>query len=232
MSLYYTQLLIPSAHAYLPQREQLARFADKLLETGAFGELQRLGLANHDAPSRIRRGFNPATGGTIEVASPTRTRLQAPAELVTAAQGLRNFDFELGGSGPGRKPLLPAVGGLEEGKWSEWRDPYDLTVSCCFRSQVVSTSDLHEESPGNREAVPFGEACHPREKTGLYSNPYTLEVIEVAGTGCASFWIEINLGKWLFPRIEGNNLALVDSEYLDAAEAIFGIRFLQGCRWG
>ena len=76
----------------------------------------------------------------------------------------------------------------------------------------------------------------PGCQEGPIDNPNTarfrLEVIKVPGAGCARFWIEFALGKFLFPEIQGDNLELLNPAIAGEAEQIFGAEFVQGCHWG
>jgi hypothetical protein len=59
-----------------------------------------------------------------------------------------------------------------------------------------------------------------------------MEVIEVAGAGCARFWVEFELGKSLFPPFDRGDLEFLDPGIVAGAERLFGVGFAQGCHWG
>jgi hypothetical protein len=96
---------------------------------------------------------------------------------------------------------------------------------------LVSTNNLHEESKGKRKAIAFGQDCCADDSMGLYSHPDSLEVIAVPQGGCARFWIEFELGKSLFPKIQDGNLAILNPQLTELAFRSFGVKFVQGCLW-
>ena len=78
----------------------------------------------------------------------------------------------------------------------------------------------------------YGDPCDDLYQTGLFSHPRTLEVIGVAGAGCARFWIEFELGNWLLPALACEDLNVLDRGIVDLAERTYELQFAQGCRWG
>ncbi len=107
-------------------------------------------------------------------------------------------------------------------------------MECCRRSELTSTSDLHEEIESGESAVePFGEPCEPTgARVGLYSNPHTLDLIEVPGAGYSKFWIAFGLGKSVFPRFAENRIDYAEPRVVELAQASFGTMFVEGCSWG
>ena len=65
---------------------------------------------------------------------------------------------------------------------------------------------------------------------GVFPNPWTGGVIEVADAGCARFWIEFEFGKFIYPKIT-DNLEVMNPEIVSAGEDCFGTKFAQGCRF-
>jgi hypothetical protein len=59
-----------------------------------------------------------------------------------------------------------------------------------------------------------------------------MEVIAVQGAGCASFWIEFEPGKFLFPEFTANSLELLNPSIVAEAKSVFKSAFVQGCNWG
>ena len=114
----------------------------------------------------------------------------------------------------------------------EFADPYDLTVGCRQRSQLVSTSDLHENATPGQTAIAFGQDCTAADTLGLFTHPETLATIEVPGGGCARFWIEVELGKFLFPKISGTDARILNPQVVELATRSFQLPFVEGFRWG
>jgi hypothetical protein len=151
-----------------------------------------------------------------------RQALPEAGDIAAAIVGLKDYYVEVSGMGRPRNPPLPLNLG----------DPYYLGVICRLSSQLSSTSDLHEES-GGRDNVPFYEdPCDEIPRSGFFSDPYTLQIIEVPNAGCGHFWIEFALGNSLFPRIERGSLDILDPAVVINAEQLFQSRFVQGCTWG
>ena len=144
------------------------------------------------------------------------------AEIEEMAKDYPEFGVIVSASG---RPRLPPLS-------IDFADDYNVAVSCHVRSKSVSTSDLHDEKPTNRKAVRFGEECSPKVRAGLYSHPETLDVIEVPKAGCARFWVKFELGKFLFPKIQGSDLEILNPKVVTLATECFGQEFVQGCYWG
>jgi hypothetical protein len=219
--------LIPTDPHFRPNLEGIADFLEGAIELGvvphasvSFNPVKRV-------RARIFRGRNPFTGETLVFRAPTRMAVQTKVlkrteQILPAARGVAEFDVRASGVGLPRTPPVPI----------DFSKPYTVDVGCCVRSRLVSLSDLHEESGSKRKRVPFGERCKKGDSIGLYSNPKTLEVIEVPGAGCGRFWIEFELGKFLFPKIKRGNLRILNPRITKLAERCFVQEFLQGCSWG
>ncbi len=93
-------------------------------------------------------------------------------------------------------------------------------------------SDLHEEAESSRKPIPFGDECDESDSLGVFTHPHTLEVIEVPGAGCARFWIEFELGKFLFPELADGDTAILHPAVVGLASENFGVEFIQGFMWG
>jgi hypothetical protein len=75
---------------------------------------------------------------------------------------------------------------------------YEFKIFCCLQPDIVSMSDYHlddlcevAKTSEGEIVVPFRELCSAANRTGFFSNPKTMEVIRVSGSGCARFWIEV-----------------------------------------
>jgi len=78
----------------------------------------------------------------------------------------------------------------------------------------------------------FGEPIEDLQAVGYFTNPFDGATIAVPEAGCARFWLEIQLGKWLFPRITDGRLDILDGALVSAANECFGVSFVQGCKAG
>lgn len=240
MSMYYSMILVPSDARLRPAPERIVGFLDALLELGPLGRADEICLRDH-ARGRVKFvGRNPLTGERMEHRSPAITRIESTKALASVLRELTDFDVQIQGTGLARVLPIRDVGGLEEdGTWrpldelvssGTGLEDHALRVDVCQRAKLTSTSDLHEE---NEHAAPlFGEACEPGDRTGLYSNPMTGELIHVPDAGYSSFWISFTLGKWLFPRFAHNRIDFAEPRVVRLAEAAFGSKFAEGCSWG
>lgn len=241
MSMYYSMILVPDDASLRPAPERIVNFLDDLLEMGALGRVDKIFLRNHARGRVTSVGRNPLTGERMEHRSPEVTPIEDLTALASAMAGLTDVDVDVDGIGPARVLPIRDVGGFDHGTWRPLDElissrtgveDYGLSIECCQRSKLTSTSDLHDETETELTAPFFGEPCDPGDRTGLYSNPETIELIQVPGAGYSSFWISFTLGKWLFPRFAQNRIQFADPRVVQAAEAAFGSRFAEGCSWG
>jgi hypothetical protein len=175
---------------------------------------------------RVRTGQtreypNPFTGGTVVIEVFDHKDLKGPNQVAAAIKSRQDYEVEIAGSGKPKVPPLP----INFGK------AYSIAVACAVSSKLRSTSFVYAERPGNSGGVQFGNLCSTLVKVGQFSNPHNMKVIKVAGAGCARFWIEIELGKFLLPTIN-ESLDILNPVIVHQAERVFGISFAQGCRWG
>ena len=227
MGLSYSHLLIPADDEFRPKGQAIAEFLKRAIELGV---IPRPKLAfyrvNRVQPQAVR-ARNPFTGERFVLRSPTRLpakpkELKNTSEIPLAVKGAREFNVQAYGTGV---PRITAIAIC-------FSKPYSITVTACVRSRPVSLSDLHEESGSKRKREPFDEDCDKRVLSGLFTHPNTLKVIEVRRAGRGRFWIEFELGKFLFPKIRGGNLSILNPRITKLAKHCFGIDFLQGCSWG
>src|SRR5205823_703276 len=122
-------------------------------------------------------------------------------ELAGVAKGIDEYDVDV--SGHANPEVLPLP--------IDCVDACYLAVGCRIRAQTVSMSDLHSESASGRSAAPFGQDCDESNSLAVFTHPETLDVIEVPDAGCARFWIEFNLGKFIFPTIRNGDLRILNA---------------------
>jgi hypothetical protein len=221
MGIYYSQTLIPKNKEFRPQAAQVGAFCSAMALLGVILPDAKATLHAHTGKTRVMR--NPITRKEQIVPFPDAFPLDSLDQIEKAAVGHDAYWVEVGGMGQPKTVPLPL----------DFTGPYHVGVTCNIRSELVSTSDLHEESGSRLSATYYGEPCAASASMGLFSNPHNLEVIKVPDAGCAKFWLEINLGKGLFPRIEGGDLKILNPLIVEEAERAFdGVRFVQGCYWG
>jgi hypothetical protein len=220
MSLRYCHTLIPRSPEFVPTAGQVQAFLAAMIQWGVLGGEPSLVMRTPSA--RVRRGLNPFTRQLEEYPMTDHTDLPDVNRVADVIKGRADYEVQASGMGRPEHPPLPlAFGG-----------PYHVGIVCHVSSRLRSTSDPHDEV-GEWPGVPFfGDPCEAVIERGIFCNPHTMEVIEVAGGGCARFWVEFELGKWLFPAFERGDLELLDPAIVAGAERLFGIGFAQGCNWG
>lgn len=141
------------------------------------------------------------------------------ADVAKNAMKLIDYDVQIVGQGPPRVPPLPVV----------FDKCYHLAITCSVRSQLVSTSDVYAGITP-QGVVKFDEDCGVDDHIGFFVNPHTFQLIQVPHAGCSRFWIKFELGKFLFPEILNDNLAILNPQVARLASDHFRIPFVQGCQ--
>jgi hypothetical protein len=170
---------------------------------------------------KTRTIFNPFTGEPVVLEIKNHTKIQTLVEIAQALETLEDYEVNVSGNGRPAISLFPI----------DFTGTYHVGVTCFVSSSLRSTSNLHPESGKNQEAAAYREPCPSGADVGLFSDPHSLEEIKVSGAGCARFWIEFELGKFLFPAITNGNLEILDPTIVAEARRAFGIGFVQGCCW-
>jgi hypothetical protein len=220
MSMRYSHTLIPKSSEFIPSATQIQSFLSIIVVRGVMGGKPTFVLRT---PSiRTREGRNPFTGKMEIYRMKDHTELQSADHIADAIAILKDYDIGASGMGTPKNPPIPL----------DFDGPYHVCVNCVVSSELLSTSDLHEESRFKREVPSYREPCDGAAKCGFFSNPHTLDIIEVPDAGCARFWVEFQLGKSLFPPFTRGNLQFLDPDIVAQAESLFRVPFAQGCDWG
>jgi len=214
----YTHILIPNQPEFIPGPDQVNTFYESLRSIGAAPLEPSITVAK--PTGQVRAGINPFNGDTFLLHVRTKSSLRTFAELSHELVGLQDFNVCVFGAGPPRVPALEF----------KFVGTYEFSVNCCLRTQIVSLSESHDEAPTYKKVVPFGQACSSNDRLGVFYNPDTLNRIEVAGAGCARFWVEFEFGKSLFPKIV-DRLDLIEPSIVTVVENSFAMTFVQGCNW-
>jgi hypothetical protein len=221
MSEQYSHTLISKPKDFVPSPSQVGGFLTNLLSLGVFGTNPAITLRVPTGTFREYPFLNPFTGERVRVEVMDNKRLESLAETHSKLESLGRYELELDSVG---RPMVPPLNVAFE-------KPYHLGVICYVYSDLHSTSDLHSES-GCRKAVPRYRQSEPSlPNVGYFSHPKTLKIIEVPHAGCARFWLEFQLGKFLLPEFSDGNLDMLNPTIVAEAENAFGIDFAQGCYW-
>jgi hypothetical protein len=168
------------------------------------------------------------TGEAISIPMFDHTKMERPLDIPAATEGFSHYSVLASGQWTvENRPLV-----LLTTDEIQFEDMYLCEASCHIRPEPVSTSCWDEDAAGpNSRKVPyFGEACEPGSKVGIFSHPWTGGVIEVPDAGCARFWIELEFGKWLLPKME-ESLDVLSPVLVAKIEECFGTRLVQGYRF-
>jgi hypothetical protein len=215
-------MLIAIPKDFVPAPAQVQAFLEAVCAAGTVPAEERQ-AALRTPSQRMREGRNPATGEIIRFRGTDRAVLSSPSGISAAIGVAGEYRAEVCGTGVPELAPLPL----------DFDPPYYVGVVCRVSAVLRSTSDLHEES--KRNVVDFDEAFTGTDRTGYFTDPYDVEMIEVPEAGCARFWIEFEFGNSVFPPEEAfgrSGLDLLDPRVLGMAKDAFGVEFVQGCSWG
>lgn len=138
-----------------------------------------------------------------------------------AGKQLSDYELEASSQGIPRLPPLPI----------EFGDPYFIGVTRTVSSVLRSTSHYAPEGEPVLDVPDFGEPCEDTSPIGVFTNPNDYSTIKVANAGAARFWVQIELGKFLFPALPDGSFDILAPEIVGCAEQSFGVSFVQGCYW-
>ncbi len=220
MSLNYSHTLIAKPPDFVPSAMQVQEFFVKLVAVGVIPGKPEITLLHPSG--KFRRIRNPFTGEIQAFEMSKRKQLKTMDAVAKAGGKLLDYEVMVEGVGRPKLPPLPI----------EFKEQYAVTANCRISPKLLSTSDLHEESGFGKDVASFGQPAGSRSSTGYFSNPHDMSVIKVPSAGAARFWIQFQLGKFLFPAIENANLQLLHPDIVALARRVFGIVFVQGCHWG
>jgi hypothetical protein len=239
MSIYYQHRLIPVSSEHRPEAAQVATFLQGIVDKGHVADDARIRFSrvvNNDAsPRQIHNAF---TNETIQVQAPSR-KIEAPtavtsfSEISALADREAEYDVLVEGDGQPRHPPCH-VGHIDGGIWRPMEGPYHLEIRCRVRRRVVrlysleSPDDLHKPLDISKFRSRFDEDCEVEERDGLFVHP-EVGALWISHAGCGTFWIEFQYGKWLFPRLRGNRVQLLDKSLIKFAESTFGTAFVEAC---
>lgn len=217
---HYAHTLIARSNAATPTAAQVQAFVSSVIQLGVIPGTPETVIRVVTGHSEVP---NPFTGGLLRV--PTKkSRSIKPSELSSALHSVADYEVATSGEGVPRLAPLPLP--------AESPKSYFVGVTVVVSSESRSTSDTYNGFDAPLVKTPlFGEPCDSECNTGYFSNLHTGSVIEVPEAGAARFWIEFELGKFLFPQIT-DYLKMLSPPIVNEAERIFGIEFVQGCHWG
>ncbi len=214
----YQHLLIAEVDQFVPTSQMVSSFLSDLIDGGFLPTPVELVL--RVPTGEVRRFTNPFTGEIDLVPRKAHHKLDRVSDIAVQAGRLRDYEAVASGFGT---PLLAALPVSTD-------DPYFLGVTCRASSSLRSTSHFVPQDPGQGQLA-FAAPVEDSIDFGVFTNPHDGSNIEVPNAGSARFWIEIELGKFMFPEIH-DSLELLHPKIVSMAERNFGVRFSQGCKYG
>lgn len=211
----YTHLLIAQPREFVPRPTDLTTYWHALTHIGAAPMGGKILVLKSTHITRMV--MNPFTGEEIPRPVYERVALESLEELPESVGLLDDYDVYIAGRGPPRTPPLPI----------SFDSEYHLAIKYHVRRQPEETSIWRNEIERNACA---GGVQVPDDDVGIFRSPTTGEFIKVSRARLARFWIEFELGKFLFPVVH-NTFDLLNSEIVGAANEVFGTLFVQGSRW-
>jgi hypothetical protein len=242
MSLSYSHYLIAAEPSFRPGPDAIADFMSALIERRHVAENATIRFAVvAREPNGARRIANPFTGEMIDMPLPSRRaekarRLASATQIVDCATDPPEYDVSLDGTGRPSAPPLQ-IGYVEGNFWKATEGEYHLEISCRVRAHTVRLShfereeDMHGPPDITKYRPRFDEDCSDEKRPGLFVHP-ELGAVRIANAGCASFWIEFNYGKFVFPRASAGSVSVLSDSVVNLAQKIFGHEFVQACHWG
>ena len=218
----YSHTLIAKPKNFTPSAAQIERFLSSIVRRNVVPHNPTLILRIPTGKFREYPYVNPFTGEKIKFEIKDRKKLDRLEEIASALEPLQEYEIEVASFGtPKLPPLVIDVEG-----------PYHIGVTCFVYSTPRSTSDLHENSVAGENVIPYLKPCVELPRDGYFTDPHTMKTIKIPDAGCARFWVQFELGKFLFPEFSNENLEFLNPVIVSEAKRIFDIDFVQGCYWG
>jgi hypothetical protein len=220
MSEQYTHTLIAKPKGFVPSAERVQDFLQSIVAAGVVPV--PISIYGMKPTGKIRAFSNPFGGDPLTHEVRKRFEIPGIEEINNVTKDMAEYEIAISGFGLPHLPPLPI----------DFKDNYSVEVRCQVSLRIRSTSDAWYESDEIPKTAPYGSLCGEEESIGRFVDPHTSVNITVPDAGCSRFWIEFELGKFIFPVIENESLEMLNPTIVSTAEQIFGIEFVQGCHWG
>jgi hypothetical protein len=224
----YAHLLLSADPDFVPDPAQVTAFFNLILNSFGFRLVVKPpfepGIVVLKASDKVRKGTDPMTGEVITIPMRDRLVLRDSAEILSSIQ---YAEWTVGASGKwvlGRTPIE-----LRASDGRPFESECSCLVSCNQRPNPVCTGDWWGEFHGGMPEFIFGDPNSPIQATGVFTQPWTGERVEVSDAGSARFWIEFEFGKWLLPEM-ADSFDVLRPALVSAVQDCFGARFVQAGR--
>ena len=215
----YVHLLIAKPDHFVPTPTSIVAFCQSLVDERVVPDVDLISVSV--PTNKVKTITNPFTQELITFPIFAHQRLTNLTEFDAASQDLANYCLHLGGTGTPDSPPLEI----------QCDEPYSLTVRCHVTSTPHGTSAPYDEDPSTGPLAGYDRPCADPAPIGHFTHPTTKNTIEVPEAGRARFWIEFELGKWLFPIADDDHVNILNPMVVKRAEHHFGVSFAQGCHY-
>jgi hypothetical protein len=212
----YIHLLIARSDDFVPERSKLIEFCQRLIDNEVVPNAK--GFSVSTPADQVRTMTNPFTGETVTFPTYAHQRLKSLSEFEAASAALANYCLHFEGM---CRPELPPIPITTD-------DPYAVTIRCHVTAVPHSTSSIYDDYDSISR---YDRPCPEAVSHGHFTDATTGETVEVPDGGRARFWIEFELGKWLFPSVKNGNLEVLHPRIIEWAQTSFGVPFAQGCHY-
>ena len=211
----YMHLLIPVSKACRPTGHAVAQFLEPVIQNGYVGDDYQIGFSSvGTVEPRLEKRLDPFTGKLVKRKTPSRQQgpgqpMSAVSEIIALAETTEEFDVFITSTLRPRSPLLEIGSRAQDGKWHPWLEAYGLDLYFHVRNSPVRVCC---EIDGGVDVLsanywnPVDENCSESDVVGLFSHPESCDPIPIPNAGCARAWIEVILGKWLYPRLNRSSI--------------------------
>ncbi len=221
MAEQYAHTLIAKQKEFIPSPSQIEQFLSVMVSQNVVPTIPSIALRIPTGRFREYPHIDPFTGQKMRVEIKDRKKLENLGEIAKALESLTEYELEVAAVGRPKLSPIPI----------EFSESYHVGVTCFVYSAYRSTSDLHDDADGGDKGPRYKEPCLELPKVGFFSNPHNGEILKVSDAGYARFWVQFELGKFLFPEFKNGNLDVLNPQIITEAETAFGIKFVQGCYW-
>lgn len=226
----YAHLLIAADPNFVPDPALVSTFFDLAQRDFRFHYVKSKenylpGLLAMTSAEEVRTLADPYTGEKQTYKIPKWFELQQTSEILGLVGAESKFGVRM------------------SGKWSQSDVPIEMLVAdgtavegdlicfvaCAQRAQAVCTGDWWGEAHCGECEFDFDNLESPIQWLGVFTHPWSGERVEVPGAGNSRFWIELEFGKFILPKMT-DGFELIRPDFVKMAEDCFGTRFIQAGR--
>jgi|SRR5579862_3071874 len=225
----YAHLLIAADSESVPDPNQMVRFFDLLQSAFRFQFVKSKkdwmpGLMAMTSAEEVRTQKNTFTGEERTFKVPKRIELQETSEIPALVAAEPKYSVSVSGRWLSSDAPIEML--VTDG--TAFDQDLICVVTCSMQAQPVCTGDWWGEDRKGACEFGFGRSS-PIQTMGVFTHPWTGKRIEIQHAGSARFWIELEFGKWLIPKMT-DSFDVLQPDFVRAMEGCFGMPFLQAGR--